>query len=314
MKLEISVITPCYNEEASVTECVERTLRVFNQELPGVDFEHIFCDNASTDKTFEILEKLAGKYPHVKVVRNSRNVGAFRNMYRGLEKASGEAIIPMLPADLQDPPEVIPALYQEWKKGFLVVFGVRTNRQESLLMRILRGIYYRIIRRFAEGEIPINSGEFMLIDKKIAGPIVALQDYYPYIRGLVAQSVSTSASVPYTWEKRKAGKSKANFIALLDQAINGLISTSRVPARLALISGFIFSGIGVLTGLWSLIANLFFNTGAIHGIPTIVVALFLFGGIQIFFLGLIGEYVLSIHAQVRPLPKAFDAKTINFKA
>jgi hypothetical protein len=152
----------------------------------------------------------------------------------------------------------------------------------------------------------------MMIDKKIADPIVALRDHYPYIRGLVAQSTSESASVPYTWEKRKAGKSKANFIALLDQAINGLISTSRVPARLALVSGFIISGIGILIGLWSLIANLFFNNGTIHGIPTIVVALFLFGGIQIFFLGLIGEYVLSIHAQVRPLPSAFEINSINF--
>ena len=155
----------------------------------------------------------------------------------------------MLPADLQDPVEVIPQFYRQWSAGTLVVFGERTNRQESFVMRTLRGIYYRVIRHFADGEIPIN----------------------------------------------------------------GLISTSRVPARLALLGGFAFSGIGILAGIWSLIANLIFEPGVSHGIPTLIVALFIFGGIQLFFLGLIGEYVLSIHAQLRQQPPAFDVELINFK-
>lgn len=307
----ISVITPCYNEQETVTECVNRTAKVFAELLPGVEYEHIFADNASTDATVSVLRGLAEKNRNVKVFVNSRNIGPFRNMYRGMEKAKGDAVIPMLPADLQDPPEIIPDFYRLWLAGSLVVFGERTNRQEGLLLRTLRGIYYRVVRKFAEGNIPINSGEFMLIDRSISDNIVALQDQYPYIRGLVAQSVDISSSVKYTWAARQEGKSKSNWFNLLDQAINGLISTSRIPARLALVGGFLISGLGFLAGMYSFIVNLTSQSNAGAGIPTVIVAIFFFGGLQIFFLGLIGEYVLSIHSQVRPLPKAFDRERIN---
>jgi glycosyltransferase involved in cell wall biosynthesis len=312
MRPIISIITPCFNEEDSVTECVRRTAKVFKELLPEVQYEHIFADNASTDNTVKVLSVLAESNPRVKVFVNSRNIGPFRNMYRGMAMAQGDAVIPMLPADLQDPPEIIPDFYRLWSAGSLVVFGERTNRQENLLMRILRGTYYRIVRRFAEGNIPINSGEFMLIDKSVSDSILALDDQYPYIRGLVAQSVDVSSSVKYTWESRKTGKSKANWFNLLDQAINGFVSTSRIPARLALIGGFAISGLGLLAGMYSLIVNLIHSNNASAGIPTVIVAIFLFGGLQLFFLGLVGEYVLSIHSQVRRLPKVFDTKRINF--
>jgi len=307
----ISIITPCYNEEETVTECVNRTAKVFREHLRGVEYEHIFADNASTDGTVEVLRKLAAENRNVKVFVNSRNVGPFRNVYRGMSKAKGDAVVPMLPADLQDPPEIIPDFYRLWVAGSMVVFGERTNRQEGLLLRVLRGIYYRIVRKFAEGNIPINSGEFMLIDKSIAENILALDDQYPYIRGLVAQSVDISSSVKYTWAAREKGKSKANWFDLLDQAINGLISTSRIPARLSLVGGFFIAGLGMLAGIYSLILNLIGQANISAGIPTVIVAIFFFGGLQLFFLGLIGEYVLSIHSQVRPLPKAFDRERIN---
>jgi hypothetical protein len=234
-------------------------------------------------------------------------------MYAAMARASGRAVIPMLPADLQDPADKIPDLYWEWVNGYLVVYGERTNRQENLLMRVLRGVYYRIVRTMSEIDIPINSGEFMLIDRKISDEICKLGDHYPYIRGLVAQSTSNSTSVPYTWGVRKKGKSKSNFIALTDQAINGFVSTSRAPARIALLGGFTVSGLGFFAGLWSLVANVFNAPNALQGIPTLIVALFFFGGIQLFFLGLIGEYVLSIHSQVRRLPREFEVENINFK-
>jgi len=312
VKPTLSIITPCFNEEDSVVICARTVQEVMSRELPGVDYEHIFSDNASTDNTVSLLREIAKSDKRVRVVVNSRNVGPFRNIYRAMEKSSGQAIVPMLPADLQDPAEIIPLFYREWEQGAMVVFGERTNRQESFVMRVMRAIYYRLIRKFAEGNIPINSGEFMLIDRKIADNLLSLKDQYPYIRGLVAQSTSDSKSIKYTWVKRKNGKSKANPLALIDQAINGLISTSRVPARLALLSGFTLSVIGVLAGIWSLIANLFLAPGVSQGIPTLIVSLFILGGIQLFFLGLIGEYVLSIHAQVRPLPAAFDIELINF--
>jgi glycosyltransferase involved in cell wall biosynthesis len=311
--IDLTIITPCYNEEASVVNCAREVQNVMFSRLPKVKYEHIFIDNASTDGTVLELRKIANGSKNVKVIVNSRNVGPFRNMYAAMAKASGRAVIPMLPADLQDPADKIPDLYQEWVKGFLVVYGERTNRQESLLMRAMRGLYYRIVRTMSETDIPINSGEFMLIDRKVSDEICKLGDHYPYIRGLVAQSTSNSTSVPYTWGVRKEGKSKSNFIALIDQAINGFVSTSRAPARLALLGGFSISGIGFLAGLWSLIANLIDAPTALQGVPTLIVALFFFGGIQLFFLGLIGEYVLSIHSQVRRLPREFEVESINFK-
>jgi len=311
--IDLTIITPCYNEEASVVDCAREVQNVMSARLPKVKYEHIFIDNASTDGTVLELRKIASVSKNVKVIVNSRNVGPFRNMYAAMAKASGRAVIPMLPADLQDPADKIPDLYQEWVKGYLVVYGERTNRQESLLMRAMRGLYYRIVRTMSETDIPINSGEFMLIDRKISDEICKLGDHYPYIRGLVAQSSSNSTSVPYTWGVRKKGKSKSNFLALIDQAINGFVSTSRAPARIALLGGFFISGLGFLAGLWSLIANLVDAPTALQGIPTLIVALFFFGGIQLFFLGLIGEYVLSIHSQVRRLPREFEVESINFK-
>jgi len=312
MKIDLSIITPCFNEEDSVRICAETVRGVMAKELPKVKYEHIFSDNASTDQTMKQLRLLAAEDKRIKVVSNSRNVGPFRNIYRAMSKAQGAAVVPMLPADLQDPAEVIPEFYSEWQNGAFVVFGERRNRQECALMRVLRNIYYRLVRLFADGNIPMNSGEFMLIDRRIAENILALNDHYPYIRGLVAQSTNNVKSISYTWIQRKRGKSKSSPLALIDQAINGLISTSRIPARLAILTGFIISGIGLLFGAWSLIVMLFFQTQTIQGIPTLIVALFIFGGIQLFFLGLIGEYILSVHAQVRQQPSVFDVEAINF--
>jgi hypothetical protein len=220
----------------------------------------------------------------------------------------------MLPADLQDPAEVIPEFYREWKSGTLIVFGQRIDRQEHMLMRALRSMYYRIIKKFASSDIPINAGEFMLIDRKVVDLLVDMNESNPYLRGLIAQVGVKSSYVNYRWGRREYGKSKATPFVLIDTAINGLISTSRLPARFALLSGFMFSLIGILLGLWSLITSVFSNSPIGSGIPTIILAVLFIGGVQLFFLGLIGEYVLSIHGEIRPEPGAFDLETIGFEA
>lgn len=179
-------------------------------------------------------------------------------------------------------------------------------------MRMARGLYYRIIKKFAAAVIPLNSGEFLLADKKVIDSILEVDDQYPYIRGLIAQTGVKSASVPYTWVKRERGKSKNNFISLIDQAINGFVSTSRVPARLALLGGFILSFLGFAYALFTVISVWMSNGTAPVGIPTIIVGIFLLGGVQLLFLGLIGEYILSIHGQVRRTPPMFETERINF--
>jgi len=213
---------------------------------------------------------------------------------------------------LQDPAELIPELFKKWKAGNLVVFGQRENRQESLTMRMLRGFYYRLIRKMSQTDIPINAGDFMLIDRQVVNAAVELKDENPYLRGLIAQMAVKSDFVKYTWKKRENGKSKATPLLLVDTAINGIVSTSRLPARLALLGGFAFSLVGVGLGIWSLLLVLLGSSHVQHGIPTLIVALFFIGGVQLFFLGLIGEYVLSIHGQIRPEPPVFDSLLINF--
>lgn len=309
---KLSIITPCYNEEVNVEICAQELKKVMSESLPNYKYEHIFADNASTDSTLNKLKEIAAKDKNVKVISNSRNVGPFRNMWNAMKSATGDAVVPLLPADLQDPPTVIPELVKNWEKGFLVTYGVRANREESLIMRMARGLYYRIIKKFAAAVIPLNSGEFLLADKKVIDSILEVDDQYPYIRGLIAQTGVKSASVPYTWVKRERGKSKNNFISLIDQAINGFVSTSRVPARLALLGGFILSILGFCYAIFTLLSVWLSNGSAPVGIPTIIVGIFLLGGVQLLFLGLIGEYILSIHGQVRRTPPMFETERINF--
>jgi glycosyltransferase involved in cell wall biosynthesis len=309
---KITVITPCFNEEDNVDICAFELKKVMTERLPAYDYEHIFADNASTDSTLQKLRVMAAHDAHIKVISNSRNVGPFRNMWNAMKSGTGDAVIPLLPADLQDPPGVIPELIKNWENGFLVTYGVRANREESLLMRFARGTYYRIIKKFASAVIPLNSGEFLLADKRVVDSILAVDDQYPYIRGLIAQTGVRSAAVPYTWVRRERGKSKNNFISLIDQAINGFVSTSRVPARLALLGGFILSLLGVSYAIFTAVLAATSETNTPVGIPTIIVGIFLLGGIQLLFLGLIGEYILSIHGQVRRDPPMFEIERINF--
>ena len=310
---KLSIITPCYNEEVNVEICAQELKKVMQEKLSGYDYEHIFADNASTDATLIKLRELAAKDDHIKVISNSRNVGPFRNMWNAMKSATGDAVVPLLPADLQDPPSVIPELVKHWEQGFLVTYGVRANREESIIMRMARGLYYRIIKKFASAVIPLNSGEFLLADKKVIDSILVVDDQYPYIRGLIAQTGVKSASVPYTWVRRERGKSKNSFISLIDQAINGFVSTSRVPARLALLGGFLLSFLGFAYAIFTAVMVLMSDGTAPVGIPTIIVGIFLLGGVQLLFLGLIGEYILSIHGQVRRTPPMFEVERINLK-
>lgn len=310
---ELTIITPCFNEEESVLKCFQSLRDVMLKQLPGVSYEHIFADNSSTDGTVEVVKSFLKHDSRVKLIVNSKNIGAPRNIYRALSRAKGSAVVPMLPADLQDPADVIPDFYREWKAGSLIVFGQRIERQENFVMRSLRGLYYRIIKRFASSDIPINAGEFMLIDRKVVDLLVSMRENNPYLRGLIAQVGVKSSFINYRWGKREFGKSKATPFVLIDTAINGLVSTSRLPARIALLSGFMFSIVGILLGVWSLVASLFSNSLVGSGIPTIIVAIFFIGGVQLFFLGLIGEYVLSIHGEIRPEPGAFDLETLGFE-
>ena len=310
--MKISIITPCFNEEDNIENCILEVRKVMAECLPAYEYEHIFTDNASTDSSAKIIKKFAEDDYKIKLTVNSRNVGPFKNMWNGLKKASGDVIIPMLPADLQDPPSVIPEFISFWESGYAIVYGVRANREESIFLRTMRSLYYRMIQRFSNFDIPRNAGEFMAIDKKVANSLLKLNDEYPYIRGMVARVGVPSAEVPYTWLKRYSGKSKNSLVDLVDQAINGLISTSKIPARIALIIGFVLSLISI-SAAFLLVIVLSLHRGDMPiGIPTLMVSISFFSGIQLLFLGLIGEYVLSMHNQIRPEPPMYEMESINF--
>ena len=308
----ITVVTPCFNEEANVEDCHASLAAVFAKSLPGYALEHVFCDNASTDGSVEVLRALAAADPTVKVVVNARNYGPFRSTFNGLRHATGDAVVVMFAADLQDPPEVVADFVREWEAGAEVVFGVRNQREEGLVMRGVRKTYYRMVSRFAGIDIPLDVGEFQLIDRKVLAALLEHDDYYPYIRGMIANCGFRTKGVPYVWRARKRGFSKNRLYHLVDQGLNGLISFTNLPMRIAMFAGFGIALLSFLYALFTIAANLVAHGGlTVPGIPTLIVALFFFGGVQLMFLGIIGEYVSAIHFQVRKRPLVVERELIN---
>lgn len=308
----VSIVTPCYNEEQNVKECYESVRNVLEDVGDDYEYEHIFCDNASTDGTVEILREIAKLDSRVKVIINSRNFGAFASMYNGLMATRGDIVVPFVPADLQDPPTLIPAMLDLWTKGFEVVYGVRANRQESWLLRSARRIYYRMVSRFANIDIPENVGEFSLIDKKVVDSLRKYDDYYPYLRGMIASCGFKSTSIPYTWNRRKRGFSKTGIYALADAGLNGLISFTNLPMRLCMFGGFIIALLSIVYASFTAVFSLiYYQEFTAPGIPTLITALFFFSGINLFFLGLLGEYISAIHFQVRKRPLVIERERIN---
>ncbi len=312
MKKVISIVTPCFNEETNVTPCYLAVKQLFEGPLAKYDYEHIFCDNASSDNTVLLLKGLAAQDSRVKVIVNARNFGALRSNYNGVLATSGDAVLVFLPADLQDPPEVIPELVSHWEQGNEIVYGIRAQRQEGFLMRSARRIFYRLVRRLADIDVPVDAGEFQLIDRKVVNTLREFEDYYPYIRGMIASCGFRRVGVKYTWKARERGYSKARFYHLIDQALNAIISLSNVPMRLCMFFGFGVAGLSLLYGLYALIVNLIYYQGfAQAGIATLIVAVFFFSGLQLFFFGVLGEYISAIHFQVRKRPLVIERERIN---
>lgn len=308
----ISIVTPCYNEQDNVAECCETVRRLFENELAAYDYEHIFCDNASADRTPEVLAELAAKDPRVKVIFNARNFGPFRSTYNGVLNAGGDAVLLMLAADMQDPPELLPRFVELWEQGHEVVFGVRQVREESWLMRKIRRTYYRTVSSLADIDIPLNVGEFQLVDRKVADALRQCEDYYPYIRGLVANCGFRRVGVPYVWRARRRGFSKNRLYHLIDQGLNGLVSFTNVPMRVCLLAGFLLSFLSIGFAIFNVIYHLFVSQAAPPGTATLITGLFFFSGVQLFFSGILGEYIAAIHSQVRKRPLVIERGRLNF--
>ena len=306
----ISIVTPCYNEEGNAREMYEAIRAIF-AGLPQYRYEHIFIDNASKDGTPRILRELAAGDANVKVILNARNFGHVRSGYYALLQTSGEAVI-ALACDFQDPPELIPEFLRRWAAGSKVVLGVKESSDESGLFYALRDRYYRTLARIADIELVRQSTGFGCFDKSVIEALRRIDDPYPYFRGLIAEIGHEPSIVPYRQPARTRGISSQNFYTLYDLAFLGIVNHSKVPLRLATMTGFASAAISLLVALCYLIYKLLFWTQFTLGIAPILIGFFFLTSVQLFFIGIVGEYIGSIYTHVRHHPHVFEKDRINF--
>ena len=306
----ISIVTPCYNEAGNAREMYE-AIRVIFAGLPQYRYEHIFIDNASKDGTPRILRELAAGDANVKVILNARNFGHVRSGYYALLQTSGAAVI-ALACDFQDPPELIPEFLKRWTAGSKVVLGVKESSDESGLFYAIRDRYYRTLARIADIELVRQSTGFGCFDKSVIEALRRIDDPYPYFRGLIAEIGHEPSLVPYRQPARQRGLSSQNFYTLYDLAFLGIVNHSKVPLRLATMTGFASAAISLLVALCYLIYKLLFWTQFTLGIAPILIGFFFLTSVQLFFIGIVGEYIGSIYTHVRHHPHVFEKDRINF--
>jgi glycosyltransferase involved in cell wall biosynthesis len=306
----ISVVTPCYNEEENIRQVYTRVREVL-ESLPAYAYEHLFIDNASTDRTVPILKEIAATDKHVKIIVNARNFGHIRSPFYGLLQARGDAVISIV-ADLQDPPDMIRDFVKKWEEGFRIVVGVKKGSDEAKPMYLVRKLYYSLISRLSEVRLIRNFTGFGLYDRQVMDILRDIGDPYPYFRGLICDIGLQTAEIEYHQPVRKRGITKNNFYALYDMAMLGLTNHSKVPLRLATMTGFIMGLISLLVGLGYLLYKLVYWDRFSVGMAPLVIGLFIFASIQLVFIGVLGEYVGAIHTQVLRRPLVVEKERINF--
>ena len=307
---KISIVSGSFNEAGNVEELVDRVATIMDS-LSQYDFEQIVIDNASTDGTQEILRKLVSKSPRLKVILNSRNFGHVRSPYHGMLQASGDAVI-YLASDLQEPPELIPDFIKQWEQGAKAVVGIKSSSSESAIFFAVRRLYYGLIEKLADTRTIQNFTGFGLYDRTIIDYCKKLGDPYPYFRGLIAEIGLPVEKIAYHQPLRKRGFTKNNFYTLYDMAMLGITNFSKVPLRLATMLGFLTAALSLLVALGYLIYKLLFWQNFAIGTAPMVIGLFFFASVQLFFIGILGEYIGAIHTQVLKRPLVVEKERINF--
>lgn len=306
----ISIVTPCYNEQDNVNECVNVIKKVFSQ-YPNYKYEHIFIDNASTDNTLALLKDIAREDNHVKIIANSRNFGHIRSPYYGLLQATGDAVI-LFVADLQDPADLIPQFLQKWEEGYQTVVGTKKSSEESSIMFSIRKLYYRTVNKLSNISLIDNFTGFGLYDREVIEHLKTINDPYPYFRGLIAEIGLGIYKIPYDQPIRVRGITSNNFFTLYDIGMLGIISHSQVPLRIATMTGFLISFLSILVALIYLIVKLIFWNSFSLGLAPVVIGLFFFSSVQLFFVGILGEYLGSVHTYSKNRPLVIEKERINF--
>ena len=306
----ISIVTPCFNEAENINELYKR-VRTEMGKIDECDYEHIFIDNASTDATVDIIKSIADTDPRVRLIVNARNFGHIRSPYHAILQASGDAVI-LIVADLQDPPELLPEFIAKWRAGHRVVVGVKNQSHESPVMFAIRRTYYSFLARIGEHPIIQNFTGFGLYDRTVISALREMRDPYPYFRGLISEVGFDPVLIEYVQPVRRRGITKNNFYSLYDFAMLGITSHSKVPLRLATMGGFLLSIASLLTAVAYLALKLIFWNSFSIGIAPILIGLFFFFSVQLFFTGLVGEYIISIHTRVYNRPLVVEKERVNF--
>jgi glycosyltransferase involved in cell wall biosynthesis len=307
----LTILTPCYNEEGNVRE-VYQQVKAAMATLPEYDYEHLFIDNASKDGTVQILRELAAADKRVKVIVNTRNFGHIRSPYHAFLQARGDAIMNCV-ADLQDPPELIPQFVSKWQEGYKVVIGVKQGSRESGLMRRTRKFYYWLVAKLSSDvELVQNFTGFGLYDREVVEQFRRTDEQYPYFRGLVSDFGYERAAIEYVQPARTSGHTKNDFFSLYDLAMLGITNHSKVPLRLATMAGFTISILSLLIAFGYLIAKLMFWNELQLGTAPLLIGIYFFGAVQLFFIGILGEYIGAIHTQVHKRPLVVERERINF--
>jgi len=305
----ISIVTPCYNEGENIEELYQR-IKATMQTLP-YEYEHICIDNSSTDDTVSKLRAIAAKDKRVKVIVNARNFGHIRSPYYALLQARGDAAI-LMASDLQDPPEMIPEFIRKWEEGYKTVLAVKPESEESKFMFFIRKMYYHTISKISEVPLVKNATGAGLFDRVVLDVLKTLNDPYPYFRGLLCEIGFPIATVPFKQPRRKRGITSNNFYTLFDIAMLGITNHSKVPLRIMTMGGFVVSFLSLIVAIGFLIAKIIYWDSFQLGIAPLVIGLFFFSAVQIFFMGLLGEYIGSLHTRLRNMPLVIEKERINF--
>lgn len=310
---KISIVSGCYNEENNIQELYDRVKNIMSAYTDKYEYEQIIIDNCSTDSTPLLLKKIASDDKNFKVIFNARNFGHIRSPYYGLINAYGDAVIYMA-SDLQDVPDMIPDFIQKWEEGYKIVLAQKTKTHESLFMSAIRKTFYSFLRTISDDDTELvkNCTGFGLYDKCVIDIARETDDPYPYFRGLICDIGFEKALLPFEQPLRKSGKTKNNFYTLYDNAMIGIVKHSKVPLRLMTFSGFIMAVLSMLTALGYFIYKLLFWDRFDAGIAPVVIGLFFISSVQLFSLGVIGEYIGAIYTRVNKKPLVVEKERINF--
>jgi polyisoprenyl-phosphate glycosyltransferase len=307
----VSIVIPCFNEEGNLRETHRRVTQTVSEAI--AEYEIVYVDDGSKDATPEMLRQLQSNDPHVRVVYLSRNFGHQFAVTAGLAHARGDAVV-IMDADLQDPPEVVQEMIAKWDEGYDVVYGVRTDREGETRFKLLTAsLFYRLIRWLSDTEIPLDTGDFRLLDRKVVDAIVAMPERDRFVRGMVSWTGFRQIGVPYRRAARFAGETKYPLTKMVRFAVDGILSFSSKPLRLSTFMGFLSAGLALVVILYALVMRLFTQRW-VAGWTALIIAILFLGGAQLISLGIIGEYIGRLYGEAKRRPLYLVRETLGMDA